>query len=432
MNRIALSLVAAALACASPPRIEPSSNGAHRVIELRGGHWFDGTRFVDRTLYSVDGVFSSATPTRVDSVIELGGGFVVPPFGEAHNHNVDAASPTAARAVVDRYMRDGVFYAQNPCGVARARRGMSGFVNTPTGLDATFSNACLTAPGGHPMGLYLRNLGRGVMLPTDSNSTEGFVWTIADRADLDAKWPRILASNPDFIKAMLLYSEAYERRRNDTAYFNWRGLDPVLLQEIVRRAHASGRRVMTHIETAADFHNSLAAGVDEIGHTPGFRGNEKTQLPTFTPYLITDSDAELAAEKRVPVVTTLGGIATVPRDGPDSVLRRRFDSLATMNLRMLNKHHVAIAVGSDSYRTTSLPEALYLNSLGVLTNAELLRAWTETTARAIFTERRIGRLEPGYEASFLVLDANPLDDFANVKRIRLRFKQGSVIQVPPQ
>jgi imidazolonepropionase-like amidohydrolase len=205
-----------------------------------------------------------------------------------------------------------------------------------------------------------------------------------------------------------------------------------LLQEIVRRAHASGRRVMTHVETAGDFHNSLVAGVDEIGHTPGFRGNEKTQIPSFAPYLITDADAELAARKSIPVVTTLGGIATVPRDGPDSVLRRRFDSLATMNLAMLKKHHVAIAIGSDSYRTTSLPEALYLNSLGVLTNAELLRAWTEMTARAIFPTRRIGRLMPGYEASFLVLDGNPLDDFANVQRIRLRFKQGTVIHVPTQ
>jgi imidazolonepropionase-like amidohydrolase len=45
--------------------------------------------------------------------------------------------------------------------------------------------------------------------------------------------------------------------------------------------------------------------------------------------------------------------------------------------------------------------------------------------------RRIGKLAPGYEASFLVLDGNPLVDFANVQRIRLRFKQGTVILLPP-
>ena len=382
-------------------------------------------------MYSVGGVFSAESPARVDSTIDLQGGFVVPPFAEAHNHNVDASSPAAARVVADKYLRDGVFYAQNPCGVLRARRGMAGFVNVPTGVDATFSNACITAPGGHPMGLYLRNLARGGMLATDSNSTEGFVWTIADRADLDAKWPRILASNPDFIKALLLYSEEYDRRKADTAFFNWRGLDPDLLKEIVRRAHAAGRRVMTHIETATDFHNSLVAGVDEIGHTPGFRGNEKTQLPSYAPYLIRDADAELAARNGVYVVTTLSGAESIPRAGPDSVVRRRLDSLAVLNLSMLRKYHVLIAIGSDSYRTTSVPEALYINSLGVFPAAELLRDWTDVTARAIFPRRQIGKLAPGYEASFIVLTANPLTDFRNVTRINLRFKQGVVVHVPP-
>src|SRR5204863_198736 len=202
--------------------------------------------------------------------------------------------------------RDGVFYAQNPANVLRARAGLTGFINVPAGIDVTFSNAALTGPGGHPLGLFFRNLARGAMLPTDSNSTSGFVWTIADHADLDVKWPQILASHPDFIKTMLLYSEEYERRKSDTAFFNWRGLNPALLPEIVRRAHAVGLRVMTHIETAGDFHNALIAGADEIGHTPGFRGNEKTELPDFAPYLITDADADLAANRGVFGVTHCG------------------------------------------------------------------------------------------------------------------------------
>jgi hypothetical protein len=351
----------------------------------------------------------------------------VPPFAEAHNHNVDAADSAAARTIVNKYLVDGVFYAQNPANVLRARSGLVGFINLPTGIDATFSNAALTGPGGHPMGLFLRNLSRGVMLATDSNTTSGFLWTIAARGDLDAKWPQILASHPDFIKTMLLYSEEYERRKSDTAYFNWRGLNPALLPEIVRRAHDAGLRVMTHIETAADFHNALIAGVDEIGHTPGFRGNEKTQLPDFAPYLVTDADADLAAKRGVFVITTLGG----PAGLPDTALRVRFARLDSLNLTMLKKHHVRIAIGSDSYRTTSVPEAIWISTLGALTNAELLRAWTETTAEAIFPRRRIGKLAPGYEASLLVLSGDPLADFSNVKRIKLRMKQGSVIELHP-
>jgi hypothetical protein len=375
-------------------------------------------------MYSVDGVFAERRPARVDSTVDLQSGFVVPPFAEAHNHNIDATTPATARAVVDKYLRDGVFYAQNPANVLRARSGLVGFINTPGGIDVTFSNAALTGPGGHPMGLFLRNLGRGAMLPTDSNTTSGFLWTVADRNDLDRKWPQILASHPDFIKTMLLYSEEYERRKSDNAFFNWRGLNPALLPEIVNRAHQAGLRVMTHIETAGDFHNALVAGVDQIGHTPGFRGNEKTELPSFTQFLITDADAELAARRGVFVVTTLSG----PVGLPDTVLLARFKTLDSLNLSMMKKHRVKIIVGSDSYRTTSVPEAMWLSTLGVLTNAELLRAWTDETARAIFPHRKIGRLAPGYEASLLVLAGDPLADFTNVKRVVLRMKEGELLR----
>ena len=70
----------------------------------------------------------------------------------------------------------------------------------------------------------------------------------------------------------------------------------------------------------------------------------------------------------------------------------------------------------------------YLASLGVYSNAELLRLWSDDTARGIFPNRRIGKLEPGYESSFLVLDRDPLADFSNVKTIRLRVKQGITIR----
>jgi hypothetical protein len=42
--------------------------------------------------------------------------------------------------------------------------------------------------------------------------------------------------------------------------------------------------------------------------------------------------------------------------------------------------------------------------------------------------RRIGFLRDGYEASFLALEGNPLEDWRNVRRITLRFKQGLEVQ----
>jgi predicted amidohydrolase YtcJ len=69
----------------------------------------------------------------------------------------------------------------------------------------------------------------------------------------NAKWPEIKAGKPDFIKTYLIYSEEYAKRKDDKAYDGWKGLDPALLPEIVRKAHRDGLRVSTHVETATIF-----------------------------------------------------------------------------------------------------------------------------------------------------------------------------------
>ena len=93
-------------------------------------------------------------------------------------------------------------------------------------------------------------------------------------------------------------------------------------------------------------------------------------------------------------------------------------------MRLLNSHGVVLAVGSDNPADSSVLEASHLQSLGVLDNLTVLKMWTEATPKAIFPNRRIGYLREGYEASFLALEGSPLEDWQNVRRIKVRFKQG--------
>lgn len=86
-----------------------------------------------------------------------------------------------------------------------------------------FSNGVLTSPGGHPLALVQRDIERGAMTPQDGEG--GFYYTIASPADLDQKWPMLLATKPDFIKTILAYSEEFEQRKADPKYFSRRGLD---------------------------------------------------------------------------------------------------------------------------------------------------------------------------------------------------------------
>ena len=395
-----------------------------KAYEFVNGRWFNGEDFKNRRSYSVDGVLKSEKPTRIDSVIDLTGKYVIPPFGEAHNHNIEYSG--RIDEVLRAYILAGIFYVKNPNNLPTARTALSGKINTPTTVDVMFANGGLTASGGHPFGIVKRSVERG---ENPEIWAEGsFYFSIDNIADLDRKWGRVLAGKPDFIKTYLQYSEEYERRKGDDTYLDRRGLNPALLPEIVKRAHVAGLSVATHVETATDFHNAVVAGVDEINHTPGFTP-EKRDWKKYdaSRFRISESDARLAARNRTTVVTTL--IFAIDHalqknaGEPFSEIRE----LLVNNLQLLKKHGVRLAIGSDSYRQTSLDEALNLQKLGAFDNRTLLKMWCETTATTILPKRKIGYLRNGYEASFLVLSGNPLQDFANVQKIEKRFKQGEFL-----
>jgi len=386
-------------------------------VALVNGQWFDGRAFVARAAYySVTGTLTAAKPSHIDRSIDLSGAYVVPPFGEAHNHNIGSGNEERDRQAIRRYLTDGVFYVkiQGNLPLTAAAKTALG-VNRPSSVDVIFAQGSLTATDGHPIGLIEQ-----VLLPAGSfpgytiDTLKDFrFFTIDSAADLDRKWPRVLALEPDFIKVMLLFSEEFDKRRSDPAYFGQKGIDPALLPAIVQRAHAAGLRVSAHVATGADFGVAVAAGVDEIAH-----------LPPVTE--IEMADARRAADQGIVVDTTyLTAVPTLIRMGVigESDVRR----VEATNLRVLLDSGVRLAIGSDNPMDTSAAEVAYLHGLGVIDNLALLRLWTETS-RTIFPDRRIGALQEGFEASFLALDSNPLEDFDNVGRIRLRFKDGAVLE----
>ena len=394
--------------------------------EFANGNWFDGRKFVRRTFYSVAGGLSSKRPARVDRTFDFSGKYIVPPFGEAHNHNLDWSSDERFARINKMYLDAGIFYVKNPNSLLRSKQPTSAHINLPSTVDGILSNGGLTGSGGHPIEIVTPQRG---FKPEDGEG--GFYYVIDNLADLERKWPAIKAGQPDFIKTYLLYSEEYAKRKDDKAYDGWKGLDPAVLPEIVRRAHRDGLRVSTHVETAADFHNAAVAGVDEINHLPGFRPerNDIANYKNLARYEISDADAKLAAKKGIVVVTTIGETVDQTFNEKNNERDRlAVRAMLVQNLNVLRKHHVAIAIGSDSFRQTALAEALSLAKLQSLDNLTLLKMWCETTAATIFPKRKIGHLKDGYEANFLVLTANPLVDFANVKTIQLRIKRGEPLE----
>ena len=172
---LALLLVLTVAAC-HPPVPSATTATSQRTYELRDARWLGADGFQPGTRYVVAGRLTRRRPAHVDSVIDLAGRWIVPPFGEAHNHNVDYTTPRRTDSLLAQYLHDGVFYVQNPGNLPRGRDSLAGRVNVPGAIDVIFANGLLTASGGHPMGLYRRNLARGGM--TEADGDGAFFWII--------------------------------------------------------------------------------------------------------------------------------------------------------------------------------------------------------------------------------------------------------------
>lgn len=193
----------------------------------------------------------------------------------------------------------------------------------------------------------------------------------------------------------------------------------------MRRAHADGLRVAAHVETAQDFGLAVDMSVDIIAHLPGYNITRGRSAPEDTvSYRISEADARRAAERGVVVIPT----PLVPSD--TNAVREWARDFQAGQLRRLHLAGVPLVIGSDTYGSTPLPEVKFLQSLDVFSHAELLEMWGRRTAEVIFPGRRLGRLVSGYEASFLVLDCDPVADFACTQNIRLRIKRGGALNLP--
>jgi len=406
------------------------------AVQWRNALWFDGTGFVAGDRYSVDGTFVAAPPAQIDRIVELGGRFVVPPYGDAHHHGVDSSDGIDDKIIV--FLEAGIFYVKNPNSIPDlVTPDVRAKLNRPGSIDIVFANGGLTSPGGHPVPLHEYLASLGVFRGLGPDRMEGHAYfTIADEAELDAKWPRILAGKPDFIKTFLLFSEEYEGREplhRVTDGKPNRGLDPRVLRAVVRRAHASGLRVTTHVDTARDFENAVNAGVDEINHLPQ---PDQRFSPDLAAYVIPPRVARRAARAGISVVTTASTTERLSPSIPKEWLApMRANQRA--NLRTLLEAGVKVAIGSDGISgerrfVTAREEVAFLVAHRMLSPLELLRAWSVDTARTIFPGRNLGELRAGFEASFLVLNGNPLDDPANLGHIGMRVKQGLVLPDLPR
>jgi hypothetical protein len=386
------------------------------TVAWRNGAWFDRTGFRRVDVYSIGDRLTLKPPSKVDRTVDVTGRFLMGAFGEAHNHNIPSDGADRTRM----YLEQGIFYVMIQTNVPETPAKLKGLINRPDSVDVLFANGSFTAPGGHPSALVRRNIANGGM--TNEDLDGGFLQPVRSRGDIDRIWStRIRTQQPDFIKLTLVYSEdrvaGLPRPDSDR-----HGLDPSLTSYLVNEAHGDRLRVSAHVESAYDFDVAVAARADLIAHLPGFWPDAvrvKAKGPGI--YRISEDAARRAGRQGTVVITTVGDAL---RENTIPDVREQFLDVLRWNFDVLKRHGVKIAIGSDEYRTSSVPEALAIAQAGLMTRAEVLQSLSVTTPAAIFPTRAPFGLVEGAPANFIALDRDPLEDLEAITKISLRVKGG--------
>ncbi|MFC0446185.1 amidohydrolase family protein [Pseudidiomarina halophila] len=400
------------------------SVSVHSAEVYRNGKWWDGSDFVATTFYVEDGVF--VDPGAVEKVSishDLQGAFVLPPLADAHNHNLQ--SPWLADNFHDRYLKQGILYGAMLCGshssakLTRERLKLAGLPSIKV------AGACLSSSDGHPLRMALKSREGQPDVAPDRIYDKSYL-VIDTVADINKKWPLIEQGAVDLVKIIIVHHEDQTRRDNEE-FFGVNGLSAEVVVALVPFLQERGLRVVAHTESAADFALAVAAGVDWIGHLPGYHWSTGK---TAAAYRLTEEVAAQAAAKGIHVIPTAGVVNLFSDLSPAQ--RQQVQALQRENLRRLRQAGVSFLTGSDQFMGSVVDELIYLREILGFDAQALINSATRTTPQALFPGRKVGKLEIGFEASFNVYQTNPVTDFSNLSAPAQVVQQGAEVIIQPE
>jgi imidazolonepropionase-like amidohydrolase len=170
------------------------------------------------------------------------------------------------------------------------------------------------------------------------------------------------------------------------------------------------------------------AGVDIAAHLPAYSGGSGAALEAKR---LSEADVALVARSGMLVIPTYALIRGSGYAEQEAALKPEARPAAAVqadNLRRLRAAGVPILLGTDGSGQI-FTEAEHLVEIGAL-DAGSAAAVVLGTAARMFPERRVGCLQKGCEADFLILGADPTTDIRNLRRIDTRTMQGRELPGP--
>ena len=227
-------------------------------------------------------------------------------------------------------------------------------------------------------------------------------------------------------------------------------LSPAVVGAVCDEAHKLGMTVTGHIPTSLTLLAAVDSGMDQVAHQPirGELGSDSLQRTIA--YLArkgtvvdpTSSWGEIGGHAQseplqsfqpvtalLPVTFLQSRAAGWGVAGSDTAAAHSRLARSLAVTKALHDAGVPIVAGTDEgVPGFSLYRELELYVKAGFTPMEALRAATAIPARAARMASEVGTVEVGKRADLLVLDANPLDDIANIRTVRLVMARGVVFE----
>ncbi len=378
------------------------------------------------------GLAEALPPDFGGPTLDLDGRYVVPAFADLHTHSFGNASPAGMpqllgpQGTANAALYNGVAFVLDlfsPEEMILAYRDAQR-TGDPQGALLFAAGPCFTATGGHC-------------------SEYGVPTRIIDTPEEARREVADLArAAPDVVKIVYDH-QSYGGRSMPTVDLN-------TLTATIETARRHGLKSVVHVGTWADVRDAVIAGADAVTHTPG---------PELPPADLVDLMVR-SGTYHIPTLAVQGDFARMV-DSPDMLddplLRatvpeaildayRQVDTsqprlqgwltwqrnLMVPNLeavKTLADAGVTMLSGTDAgnfavFQGYSVHREMELLAAAGLSAWEVLRSATTNASR--FLGRRWG-VEPGDEASLVVLDAFPLESIANTKRIHAVIQEGVVV-----
>jgi imidazolonepropionase-like amidohydrolase len=428
---VLLVAVSSLHALAQPPRTPNAITlfeGA-RLIAGDGGRPIENSAFlVENDRFTRIGANGRVQAPPGARRVDLSGKTVMPALVDAHVH---LGYRKGLTFTADNYTRDNLLDELDRF----AYYGVAAILEAGTGRGALPFQVRNEARSG---ARYL-TAGRGFAMPNAGPGVpmRDAAYGVTSEAEARRDVRALVANRPDLIKIWV-------DDRNGAV----EKLKPNLYRAIIDEAHAHHVRVMAHIATLDDAKDLLRAGIDGFGHVVRDR----------------DIDAELLAmlkpRRDVFFVETLWGERNAIYEGRPAWLREQIlrDTLSAGQINQLADAFAAAATPTPAQRESArrlLRNVATLNAAGVklglgtdtggvtgggyfglasqielellvkagLTPAQAIVAATATSA-SILRLDQLGTVAAGKSADFLVLDANPLDEIANTRKISAVYLSG--------